>query len=132
MNMAATHSPSSPHTDQAPSINHLPAELKLNSFELSSAKPFLGTSNLFGISITFAALFVLCLWSAIVASTPELWKIVFGFVDILGYWRKTGNQIQLSQDLPLTLVRARYDTASAYDLEGIHVQILLDSGLLED
>ena len=57
--------------------------------------------------------------------STQLWKVVLGFVDILDYWRKTGNQIQLPQDLPLGLDLVRYDTASAYDLEGIHVQMLL-------
>ena len=58
-------------------------------------------------------------------STPELWKVVLGFVDIFNYWRKTGNKIQLPQDLSLTLDLARYNTVSAYDLEGIHVQTTL-------
>lgn len=121
--MPATHSPSSPRNDQAPSINHLPAELLSIIFRLTAPGYFESFWSTYYIRRILCS--VCPLWSAIVVSIPELWKIVVGFVDIPDYWRKTGYQIQLSQDHMLYLVFARYNTASAYDLEGIQAQMML-------
>jgi hypothetical protein len=121
--MSATHSPSSPCNDQPTFINHLPAELLSIIFRLTVP---VDIKFCFTIYHSRRILCSVCsLWSAIVVSIPELWRFVVGFVDIPDYWRKAGNQIQLSRDLTFTLVLARCNTGSAHDLEGIHVQMML-------